>query len=146
MRDVEAKLVLKRDAKPIMLKSRSLPFSMRDRVEEKLDSMVAEKILEKIEDSPWGTPIVPVLQGEKLRICGDYKSTLNKVLETREYPLPSLEDCFSSVAGSTMFSVVDIKQAYNNMKIRESDQILTTLNTHKGLYMCALLKISLIFL
>ena len=56
------------------------------------------------------------------------------MLETREYPLPSLEDCFSSVAGSTLFSVVDIKQAYNNMMIRESDQILTTLNTHRGLY------------
>ena len=134
VRDVEAKLVLKKDAKPIMLKSRSLPFSMRSRVEEKLESMVADKILEKIEDSPWGTPIVPVLQGEKLRICGDYKSTLNKVVETREYPLPSLEDCFTSVAGSTLFSVVDIKQAYNNMMIRESDQILTTLNTHRGLY------------
>ena len=134
VKDVEAKLVLKENTKPILLKQRSLPFSLRSKVEEQLNSMIKDKILEKVDDSPWGTPIVPVVQGEKLRICGDYKSTLNKVLETREYPLPTLEDCFSSVSGSTIFTVIDIKQAYNNLMIRESDQILTTLNTHKGLY------------
>ena len=34
-----------------------------------------------------------------------------------------------------MFTDLDIKQAYNNLKIRPEDRILTTLNTHKGLYM-----------
>ena len=134
VKDVEAKLVLKKDSRPIMLKSRPIPFSLRSRVEEELENMTKSGILVKIEDSPWGTPVVPVMRGEKLRICGDYKSTLNKSLETREYPLPTLEECFAAVVGCTVFSVVDIKQAYNNLRIRECDQVLTTLNTHKGLY------------
>ena len=70
VRDVEAKLVLKKDAKPIMLKSRSLPFSMRSQVEEKLDSMVADKILEKIEDSPWSHGEPPLFQFYKERSLG----------------------------------------------------------------------------
>ena len=70
--DVEVKLVLKDNCKPIMLKSRSLPYALKDKVEEELNSMVKSGILTKIEDSSWGTSIVPVVRGSKVRICRDY--------------------------------------------------------------------------
>ena len=135
VKGVEARLILKEDAKPVMLKARNLPYAIKDKVEEQLQSMCKEGILRKIEDSPWGTPVVPVRKSDgQIRICGDYKSTLNPGLSRRQYPIPSVDECFAAVSGGRLFSVVDIKQGYNNMMIRESDQILTTLNTHKGLY------------
>ena len=134
VKDLEARLVLKDGSKPIFLKHRTLPYALREPVEKELTEMVKSDILTKTEDSKWGTPIVPVVKGQKVRICGDYKSTLNKVLEVKQYPLPSTEDCFNSVTGGEKFSVIDIKQAYNNVLIREEDRELTTLSTHRGLY------------
>ena len=136
VKGVQASLVLKDNSKPIMLKARSLPYALRDKVESELNSMVEAKILSKVEDSPWGTPLVPVEKdgGVSIRICGDYKSTLNKCISTKQYPLPTLEECFNSIQGGQKFSKIDIKKAYNNMLIREEDRVLTTLNTHKGLY------------
>ena len=136
VKDVEASLVLRDDSKPIMLKARSLPYALRHKVEDELNSMVESGILSKVDDSPWGTPLVPVKKdgGESVRICGDYKSTLNKCVSTRQYPLPTAEECFNTVRGGLKFSKVDIKKAYNNIQIRDEDRVLTTLNTHKGLY------------
>ena len=136
VKGVEASLVLKDNAKPIMLKARTLPYALRDMVEQELNSMVDANILSKVEDSPWGTPLVPVKKdgGLSVRICGDYKSTLNKCVSTKQYPLPTIEECFNAVQGGKRFSKIDIKKAYNNLLIREEDRVLTTLNTHKGLY------------
>ena len=136
VKDVEASLVLRDDSNPIMLKARSLPYALRHKVEDELNSMVESGILSKVDDSPWGTPLVPVKKdgGESVRICGDYKSTLNKCVSTRQYPLPTAEECFNTVRGGLKFSKVDIKKAYNNIQIRDEDRVLTTLNTHKGLY------------
>ena len=136
VKGVEARLVLKDNAKPIMLKARTLPYALRDMVEQELNSMVEANILSKVEDSPWGTPLVPVKKdgGMSVRICGDYKSTLNKCVSTKQYPLPTIEECFNAVQGGKRFSKIDIKKAYNNLLIREEDRVLTTLNTHKGLY------------
>ncbi|XP_063691270.1 uncharacterized protein LOC134823666 [Bolinopsis microptera] len=136
VKGVQASLVLKDNSKPIMMKARSLPYALRNKVESELNDMVEAKILTKVEDSPWGTPIVPVKKdgGQSVRICGDYKSTLNKCISTRQYPLPTVEECLNAVQGGQTFSKIDIKKAYNNLLIRNEDRVLTTLNTHKGLY------------
>ena len=131
---IEACLVLKDDAKPVMLKARTIPYALKEKVEKQLDAMEEAGILTKIDDCEWGTPVVPVKKGDSVRICGDYKSTLNKCLSTRQYPIPSVEECFNTVAGGVIFSVLDIKQGYNNLQLREEDKKLTTINTHKGLY------------
>ena len=98
--------------------------------------MVEAKILTKVEDSPWGTPIVHVKKdgGQSVYICGNYKSTLNKCISTRQYPLPTVEECLNAVQGGQKFSKIDIKKAYNNLLIRNEDCVLTTLNTYKGFY------------
>ena len=64
---------------------------------------------------------------------GDFKA-VNERLETKQYLLPTVEECFAAVTGGEKFSVIDIKQAYNNIPIRKEDQIITTMNTHLGQY------------
>ena len=130
VQNYEAKLTLKESAKPV----RSLPYALREKVSAEIKSMEEQGILEKTESSKWGTPIVAVQRGSKIRICGDYKSTLNKVLETKMYPLPTTEECFNAMTGGKKFSVIDIKSANNNPLIREEDRKLTVINTHLGLF------------
>ena len=51
-----------------------------------------------------------------------------------DHPLPTTEECFASVSGGEKFSVIDIKQAYNNVELSTEDQLITTMNTHMGQY------------
>ena len=133
MQNYGAKLTLKESAKPVFVKGRSLPYALREKVSAEIKSMEEQGILEKTESSEWGTPIVAVQRGSKIRICGDYKSTLNKALETKVYPLPTTEECLNAMTDGKKFSVIDIKSAYNNLSIREEYRKLTVINTHFGL-------------
>ena len=85
--------------------------------------------------SKWAAPIVPIpKEGGKLRLCSDYKVTINPVLEIDQYPLPKPDDLFATLAGGKQFTKIDLTHAYQQMNLEESSRELVTVNTHKGLY------------
>ena len=131
----EAALQLKEDHKPVFRKARSVPFVLKDKIGLSLEKMKKEEILTQVDHSEYASPIVPVEKDDgTVRICGDYKSTLNPNLETKQYPLPTVEDCFQPMVGGEKFTRLDIRQAYNNLRLRECDRALTTINTSQGLF------------
>ncbi|XP_055522484.1 uncharacterized protein K02A2.6-like [Wyeomyia smithii] len=132
---IQAALHLKKDSKPVFLKARSLPFSIRDTVECEIHKMVKSGVLVKVNRSEWATPIVPVMKSaNRVRLCGDYKLTVNKFLLVDEHPLPTINEMFSNMAGGDKFTKLDLAQAYLQMTVRSDDQPMLTLNTHLGLY------------
>ena len=66
-----------------------------------------------------------------MRICGDYKVTLNQVLDVDQHPLPKPSDLFATLAGGKVFSKLDITQAYHQMEVEEKFQHLLTITTHR---------------
>jgi len=70
-----------------------------------------------------------------VRICGDYKITVNQAAKTESYPLPKIEDIFASLAGGKCFSKLDLTNAYNQIELEEESKKLLTINTSKGLYL-----------
>ena len=123
------------DAKPKFYKARSVPFMLKEKIEEELDRLVSEKVIEPVKSSKWAAPIVPVVkQDGKIRICGDYKLTANPVSELNAYPLPKIEELFTALAGGKMFSKLDLSHAYLQLPLEEASKPLTTINTHKGLF------------
>lgn len=57
-------------------------------------------MLEQVKTSQWGTPLVPVPKPNgELRCCGDYKVTINKFLDDVKYPLPLIDEIFTSLQG-----------------------------------------------
>ena len=86
---------------------------MRERVEAELERLLQQGIIEPVQFSDWATPIVQVLKpdGDK-QICGDYKLTVNAVAKLDTYPLPRIDDFFTSLAGGKYFSKLDLAQAY----------------------------------
>ncbi|XP_055684592.1 uncharacterized protein K02A2.6-like [Lutzomyia longipalpis] len=132
---VSAELKLKEGANPVFVKARSVPFAKREAVSKEIDRLVAEGALQKVNQSAWATPIVAIQKASgKIRLCGDYSSTLNPNLVIDRHPLPTVEELFSGMAGGKKFSKLDLSQAYMQMEVREEDQELLTLNTHKGLF------------
>ena len=84
--------------------------------------------------SEWAAPIVPVpKKNGDIRICGDFKVTVNPVLDVHKYPLPTTEGLFASLAGGEKFSKIDLSQAYQQMILEEESRPYVTINTHKGL-------------
>lgn len=126
---------LKTEAEPKFFKPRSLPFALREKVEDELNRLVNLNILKPVDYSLWGTPIVPVLKSDgTVRICGDYKITLNPVIELDRYPLPRIEDLFTKLQGGQTFSKIDLAHAYQQVLLSDESKMLTTISTHKGLF------------
>ncbi|XP_038069806.1 uncharacterized protein K02A2.6-like [Patiria miniata] len=133
--DIRAKLTLKDNAHPVFLKARQVPYALRPQVEAEHAKLQQQNIISPVETSEWATPIVPVpKKNGGVRICGDFKVTVNANLHVDHYPLPKIDDVFATLAGGQHFSKLDLKQAYLHMVMDEESSKLLTLNTHKGLF------------
>jgi hypothetical protein len=84
--------------------------------------------------SPWGAPVLFVQKKDgSQRMCVDYRS-LNDVTIKNKYPLPRIDDLFDQMRGARVFSKIDLRSGYHQMKIRPSDIPKTAFSTRYGLY------------
>lgn len=128
-------LYVKEGAIPKCFKARPLSYAMRDKVTEELERLVKSGVLSPVAHSEWATPIVPVLKKEgSVRICGDYKLTVNAACVTEQYPLPVIDDIFAALHIGDVYSTLDLRDAYNQIPLDEESKKLTTISTHKGLF------------
>ena len=131
----KAKLQVKQNATPRFFKPRSVPFAIKEAIETELDRLEAEGILKKVTYSEWAAPIVAVPKKDgKIRICGDYKVTVNQELEVDQYPLSKPDDLFATLAGGKKFTKLDLSQAYQQLILDDDSEKYLTINTHRGLY------------
>ena len=72
--------------------------------------------------------------GGKVRLCGDFKVTLNPALKNDVYPFPLPEELFQKFNGGHKFSKLDLAEAYLQVPLEEASSELTDINTQQGLY------------
>ncbi|XP_064470249.1 uncharacterized protein K02A2.6-like [Ornithodoros turicata] len=131
----QATLILKEGAVPKFMKARSIPFALKPAVEKELEKLEKLGVIESVTSSRYASPIVPVVKTDgSIRLCGDYKASLNPCLETEVYPLPKIDEMLAALAGGKRFSKIDLSQAYQQVVVDEQSSQYLTLNTHKGLY------------
>jgi hypothetical protein len=81
-------------------------------VERELSRLENEGILSKVDTSEWASPIVPVMKPNgSVRICGDFKTTVNSMLNVDQYPLPRIDEIFATLAGGQKVTKIDLRQA-----------------------------------
>jgi hypothetical protein len=84
--------------------------------------------------SPWAAPVLFVEKKDGTRrMCIDYQA-LNEVRIKNKYPLPRIEDPFDQLRGANVFSKIDMRSGYHQLRIRPSDIPKTTFITKYGLY------------
>ena len=136
LKGVEATILVDPKAQPKFHKARSVPYAMRGLVDKELERLTQEGIIEPIPFSDWAAPIVPVLKSDKtaVRICGDFKVTINQTSKLESYPIPKIEDLFASLAGGQTFSKIDLSQAYQQIQLSEESKKVAVINTQRGLF------------
>ena len=135
LKGFEVALTLKPEHQPKFFQPRTVPYALREKVEEELVRLEDSGVLSATQFSEWATPIVPIVKKNgKVRICGDFKVTVNPALCAEHYPIPRIEDLFASLAGGQRFSKLDLANAYLQVPVQESSRKYLTITTQKGMY------------
>nr|XP_021183516.2 uncharacterized protein K02A2.6-like [Helicoverpa armigera] len=123
------------DKEPVYVRARPVPLVMRARVERELARLGSDGTIYRVDYSDYGTPIVPVVKKNgDIRICGDYKITINPKLKRDYYPLPRIDELFAKLSGGEKFTKVDLTHAYEQCILTKESQPFTAITTHLGTY------------
>ena len=136
VKGVTAKLHLKENA-TVFQRARPVPYALRsaETLKRKFKRMESEGVLRPVEVSDWATPIVCVPKTDgSVRICGDYKGTVNPAIQTEQFLISTLEEIRGRVSSWKKFTNIDLRSAYQQLVLDEEAQKLCTINTHKGLF------------
>ena len=132
---VHAKLAVKPDTKAKFCRARTAPYALCGAIENDLNHLQQIGVIESVKYSDWATPIVPVPKPDgSVRLCGDFKVTVNPVLQSDKHPIPKPEDLLTVFAGGQKFTKFDLYQAYQLMLLDLKDRKYTTINTHLSLF------------
>ncbi|GJT57651.1 putative reverse transcriptase domain-containing protein [Tanacetum coccineum] len=84
--------------------------------------------------SPWGAPVLFVKKKDgSFWMCIDYRE-LNKLTVKNRYPLPKIDDLFDQLQGSSIYSKIDLRSGYHQLRVREEDIPKTAFRTRYGHY------------
>ncbi|KAJ3680971.1 hypothetical protein LUZ60_015460 [Juncus effusus] len=84
--------------------------------------------------SPWGAPVLFVKKKDgTLRLCVDYRE-INKVTVKNRYPLPRIDDLFDQLRGATVFSKINLRTGYHQLRVRTGDVDKTAFHSRYGHY------------
>ncbi|WVZ66968.1 hypothetical protein U9M48_016118 [Paspalum notatum var. saurae] len=132
-RSIEFSIELLPGTAPIAKKPYRISGSEHVEVKKQIDELL-EKGYIRPSTSPWASPVLLVEKKDgSQRMCVDYRG-LNAVTIKNKYPLPRIEDLFDKLRGACVFSKIDLRSGYHQLRIRPSDIPKTAFTTHYGLY------------
>ena len=88
------------DVQSRFFKPRAVPLAYREQVERQLQAEIDRGLWEPVKSSKWAAPLVLAPKSDgSVRICGDYRLTINKAAPVEQYPLPRFEELASKLQG-----------------------------------------------
>ncbi|GJQ98969.1 putative reverse transcriptase domain-containing protein [Tanacetum coccineum] len=132
-RQVEFQIDLVPGAAPVArVPYRLAPFEMKE-LSEQLKEL-SKKGFIRPSSSPWGAPVLFVKKKDgSFRMCIDYRE-LNKLTVKNRYPLPRIDDLFDQLQGSSVYSKIDLRSGYHQLRVREEDIPKTAFKTRYDHY------------
>ena len=134
LNDSEVHLNIDSTVKPVVQKPRHVPYGLRAKVEQKLKELQDLDVIEKVNNpSKWVSAVVIAPKGSDVRICVDMRMA-NKAIVKEKHPMPTIEDVLSRLNGKKVFSKVDLKHGFHQLKLDESSREITTFAVLDGLW------------
>jgi hypothetical protein len=141
-RDIEFNIELQPGTAPISKRPYRMPPNELAELKIQLQDLLDKSFIRPTA-SPWGCPALFVKKKDNsLRLCIDYRP-LNAVTIKNKYPLPRIDILFDQLARAKVFSKIDLRSGYHQIKIKPSDIPKTAFSTRYGLYECLVMSFGL---
>ena len=137
MKNIEVKLHIDENVRPIHQSHRRIPFHQRRNLEACVESLLQKDIIEPTGGpTPWVSPVVLVPKPKQPRgvwLCMDMREA-NKAITRERHPMPTLDEVVHDFNGAKVFSKLDLNQGYHQLVLHPESRHITTFSTHLGLY------------
>jgi hypothetical protein len=121
-REVEFGIDLVPGTRPISMAPYRMSPSELAELKKQLEDLLEKKFV-RPSVSPWGAPMLLVKKKNgSMRLCVDYRQ-LNKVTIKNRYPLPRIDDLMDQLVGASVFSKIDLRSGYHQIKVKDEDNI-----------------------
>ena len=132
-REIEFEIELAPGIEPISIAPYQMAPAEIKELKVQMEELLSKGFV-KTSTSPWGAPVLFVKKKDgSLRLCIDYRQ-LNKVTIRNQYPFPRIDDLFDQIQGAKVFSKIDLRSGYHQLKVRREDVPKTAFRTRYGHY------------
>ena len=132
-REVEFTIDLIPETEPISIPPYRMAHAELRELKAQLEDLLSKGFI-RPSISPWGAPVLFVKKKDRsLRLCIDYRQ-LNRVTIRNQYPLPRIDELFDQLQGSRVYSKIDLRSGYHQLRVQESDVHKTAFRTRYGHY------------
>ena len=133
-REVEFTIELIPGTSPVSMAPYRMSASELSELKKQLEELLEKKFI-RPSVSPWGAPVLLVKKKEgTMRLCVDYRQ-LNKVTIKNRYPLPRIDDLMDQLVGACVFSKIDLRSGYHQIRVKAEDIQKTAFRTRYGHYL-----------
>jgi len=127
-REVEFSIDLVLGTKPVSMAPYRMSASELAELKKQLEDLLDKKFV-RPSVSPWGALVLLVKKKDgSMRLCIDYRQ-LNKVTIKNRYPLPRIDDLMDRLVGARVFSKIDLRSGYHQIKVKDEDMQQTAFRT-----------------
>jgi len=132
-REVEFEINLVPGTSPISIAPYGMAASELGELKKLLEELLEKQFI-RPSVSPWGAPMLLVKKKDgSMRLCVDYRQ-LNKVTIKNRYPPPRIDDLMDKLVGAEMFSKIDLRSGYHQIRVKAKDISKTVFLTRYGHY------------
>lgn len=135
VKDVQVHIQMNPNIVPVFQPLRRIPIALEDAVNKKLDELLEKDIIEKkVGPASWVSPLVVANKANgEIRLCVDLRRVNQAVIRER-HPMPVIEDVLAKVGRGSVWSILDVKDAFFLLELDEASRDIVTFISHRGLY------------
>ena len=135
LKNYQLKLHIDPQVTPVVQKMRRIPSSLKDKVTAKVNELLENDIIERVEKpTTWISPVVvaPKPSGD-IRLCFEMRRA-NEAIVRERLPIPTLDEVLESLNGSTVFSKLDLRWGFHQIELEHNSRDITSFATDDGIF------------